>query len=124
MIELTEAQIKKEVEDYLKDMMNLGRLYYERMNVGVFGRHHNIQGAKKGTADYLVIQAGQVHLEYMKEQHGPGIPVSFVTWLECKTAIGKQNKDQLEFQKRVEKLHCRYFIVRSVEELQEVLKRE
>ncbi|KKK69581.1 hypothetical protein LCGC14_2932580, partial [marine sediment metagenome] len=41
MIELTEAQVKKEVEDHLKLLMKSGRLWYVRLNAGVFGRHHN-----------------------------------------------------------------------------------
>ena len=124
MIELSEAQVKKQVEDYLKDLMTRGKLWYCRLNVGTFGRHHNIQGAPKGTADLIVIQPGQVHLEYMSKQQGPGIPVAFTTFIELKSSDGKLRPEQLEFEDKVTKLHCRYCVVRSVDELQEVLKRE
>ena len=124
MIDLTEAQVKKQVEDYLKDLMAYGRLWYCRLNVGTFGRHHNIQGAPKGTADLIIIQPGQAHLEYMGEQQGPGIPVGFVTFVELKSSDGKLRPDQKEFRSKVEKLNCRYAIVRSVTDLEEVLKRE
>ncbi len=123
-MELTEAQVKKEVEDHLKLLQKSGRLWYVRLNAGVFGRHHNIQGAPKGTADFEVVQKGAIHIEYMGERKGPVAVITFVTFVECKSTTGKLRPEQEEFKVQVEKLHCRYAIVRSVEDLQEVLRRE
>ena len=130
MIELSEAQVKRAVEEYLGYAMNQGKLWYCRLNAGDIyipnkdGSMRVFKGAGAGTSDLIVIQPGQIHLEYMGEQHGPGAPVNFVTFVECKSTKGKQSPEQIEFQERVEALHCRYAIVRSVDELQEVLKRE
>lgn len=123
-MELTEAEVKKDVEKHLKELRAYGKLWYERLNVGTFGPHHNIQGAKKGTADFIVVQGGEAHLEYMGEKKGPASPVAFVTFIECKSSEGKQKPDQVEFEEEVAKFNCRYAIVRSVDDLMEVLKRE
>lgn len=123
MIELTEAEVKKDVEKYLKTLMGYGKLWYSRLNAGTFGARH-IKGAIPGTADLIVIQPGQVHIEYMGEQKGPVIPVAFVTFIECKATNGKQKPIQKEFESMIISMHCRYAIIRSVSELEEVLKRE
>ena len=130
MIELSEAQVKRAVEEYLGYAQNQGKLWYSRLNAGDIyipnkdGSKRVFKGAGAGTADLIVIQPGQVHLEYMEKQQGPGIPVAFTTFVECKSSKGKQRPEQKEFQSKVEALHCRYAIVRSVEDLEEVLKRE
>ena len=51
-------------------------------------------------------------------------PVAFVTFIECKSSTGKQKPDQVVFEAEVAKYNCRYAIVRNVDELMEVLKRE
>ena len=129
LVELSEAEVKNACEEYLQYAMNQGKLWFSRMNAGDFietrgDSRRRIKGAGKGTSDLIVIQSGQVHLEYMGEQHGPGIPVGFVTFIELKSSDGKLRPEQIEFQAKVEALNCRYAIVRSVEDLQEVLKRE
>jgi len=127
---LTEAQVKQACEEYLGYAQNQGKLWYCRLNAGdIFipnkdGSMRVFKGAGAGTADLIVIQPGQVHLEYMEKQQGPGIPVAFTTFIECKSSKGKTTKVQDEFAERIRKLHCRYCVVRSVDELQEVLKRE
>lgn len=123
-MELTEAEVKKGVEKYLKTLMGYGKLWYSRLNAGTFGSHH-IKGAAPGTADLIVIQPGEVQMMHMvsREIHRAH-PVVFVTFVECKATKGKQSPAQKEFEAMVNNLHCRYCIVRSVDELQEVLKRE
>ena len=122
MTEKTEAQVMKEVENYLKVLLGYGKLWYERMNAGVFGPHHNIQGARKGTADFIVIQPGELHLEYLGQTKGPVKKMSIVTFVECKSSTGKQKPEQVVFEAQVKDLYCRYEIVRSVDELQAVLE--
>lgn len=130
MIELSEAQIKQAVEEYLAYALNQGKLFYLRLNSGEAympagnGRFYKIQLCPKGTADYFVVQAGQVHLEYLGEQQGPTASVAFVTFIELKKKKGKQSPEQKEFEAMVTGLNCRYAVVRSVEELMEVLARE
>ena len=111
-IELTEAQVKHDCEQYLKALMGYGKLWYCRLNAGTFGRHHNIQGVAKGTADLLVIQGGQV------------VPVALVTFVEFKSTTGNQRPEQIEFEAQITGFNCRYVIVRSLEELQQVVEIE
>jgi hypothetical protein len=44
-----------------------------------------------------------------------------VVWIEWKTPDGKQSKEQVQFQKTVESLGHRYFIVRSDLEFREII---
>ncbi len=129
-IELSEAEVKRGVEDYLQYAMNQGKLWFARLNAGNFvvdkdeSSERMIKGVQAGTADIIVIQSGEVSLEYMGKQRGPAVPVSFTTFIECKSTKGEQSQIQKEFEEKIIKLNCRYAVVRSVEELQEVLKRE
>lgn len=125
MMELTEDEVKKDILKHLEELRGYGKLWYERMNVGVFGPHHNIQGARKGTADFIVVQGGEVQMVHaiQKKVHKTH-PVAFVTFIECKSSDGKQKPDQFDFEAEVAKFNCRYAIVRSVDDLMEVLKRE
>ena len=126
-MELTEAEVKKEVEALLKILTTQGKVWYERMNAGAIirGRHNVMRGAKKGTADFIVIQGGEVQMRHGVQQtvHAKH-PIAFVTFIECKSSTGKQKPDQIEFEKMIVQFNCRYAIVRSVEELKAVLDRE
>lgn len=129
IIQLTEAQVKQACEHYLTTAQNQGKLWYTRLNAGDFietrgGSRRRIKGAGAGTADFVVIQKGQVHLEYLGKKHGPEVPISFVIFVECKSTKGKQSPEQVEFEALVKKINCQYVIVRGVEELQEVLERQ
>ena len=112
-IKITEAEVKKGIEDYLHYQMNLGKLWYARLNVGdIFipnkdGSHRSFKGVEKGTADYIVIQCQPL--------------MSIVTFIEVKSSKGKQSPDQVEFEKMIIKFNCRYAIVRSVDELEVIL---
>jgi hypothetical protein len=48
----------------------------------------------------------------------PGIPL----FMECKTNIGVQSPSQKEFQERVESLGFKYYIFRSLEQFQTIIK--
>lgn len=130
MIELSEAEVKQGVEHYLTIMQNQGRLFFLRLNSGVAfmpagnGKFYKIQLCPKGTADLMVIQGGQVQFSYRGKLHGEPHGIACVTFIELKKAKGKQSKEQVEFQEMITGFHCRYAVVRSVEELQEVLERE
>lgn len=112
-IKITEAEVKKGVEEYLQIAMNQGKLWFERMNAGDFievrgETRRRIKGAKKGTADYIVIQTGQT-------------VDAFVMFIEVKSSTGKQSPDQIEFEQMITKFNCQYAIVRSVDELEVIL---
>ena len=116
MIELTEAEVKKGVEDYLQIAINQGRLWFERMNAGDFievrgDTRRRIKGARKGTADYIVILKGL----------GPHSMMSFVIFIEVKSTKGKQKPEQKEFEEMITRFNCQYEIVRSVDELEQLL---
>lgn len=129
-VELKESQVKQAVEEYLQYQQNLGKLLFFRLNVGDIliknkdDSHRLFRGCKTGTADIMVIQHGDVHLEYLGKQEGPSIPVAFVTFIECKATKGRQTPEQAEFEIQAHKMNCRYHIVRNLDELIEVLKRE
>jgi len=130
MLNLSEAEVKKGVEDYLQVYMNQGKLWYARLNAGDIpiqnkdGSHRMFKGVKAGTADYIVVQGGEVQMFHtvQKKIHRTH-PVSFVTFIECKSTKGKQEPDQVEFEEQVKKLNCRYHIVRDVDELPAILER-
>ena len=130
-MELSEAQVKQGCEEYLQYAMNQGKLWFSRMNAGSFiagqgtPSERMIKGAGKGTADLIVIQPGEVHIKHLiHDLIGASHPITLVTFIECKSTKGKQSKEQKKFEELVTKLHCRYAIVRSVDDLQEVLKHE
>lgn len=130
MIELSEAEVKSGVEDYLQIAVNQGKLWFCRLNAGDFievrgETRRRVKGAPKGTADFIVIQGGEVQMVHTlhMEIHRTH-PVAFVTFIECKSSKGKIRKEQVEFEEQITKLHCRYVIVRNVDELVEALERE
>ena len=130
MIELSEAEVKNACEEYLQYAMNQGKLWFSRMNAGSFiaGQgtpgERMIKGAGAGTADLIVIQAGSIQMFYRAISRGEPWPIAFVTFIECKSTKGKTTKEQDEFAEQARNQHCRYEIVRSVDDLMEVLKRE
>jgi hypothetical protein len=46
-----------------------------------------------------------------------------VLFIECKTEVGKQSDKQKDFQSAVENLGFKYYIVRSLEEFKDVIRR-
>ncbi len=136
MPELTESQVKNAVAEYLEWQQNLGELWFERLNAGDYieargETRRRIKGAKKGTADFIVVQGGVVQMQNILHQEiSADHPIAFVTFIECKETKwkpskkpGDTEKSQREFAERVTKLNCRYVIVRDVDEAIEALRR-
>jgi len=130
-VELTEAQVKQGVEEYLQIAMNQGKLWYCRLNAGDIyipnkdGSHRLFKGVKPGTADLLVIQGGQVEMSYgLQKKVQRCYPVALVTFIECKSTKGRLRQEQEEFKEMITEFNCRFCLVRSVDELIEVLERE
>ena len=126
-IELSESQVKQACEEYLQYQMNQEKLWYARLNAGDFietrgDTRRRIKGAGKGTADLIVIQPVNIQTHYKGQARGKAHLTTRVTFVECKSSKGKQSPDQVEFEGMITNLHCRYTIVRSADELIEILK--
>ena len=128
MIALSESQVKQAVEEYLQYGQNQGKWFFLRLNSGEAivkrgDKSYKMQLCPKGTADFIVIQGGEVQMfnAIQKKIHKTH-PVCFVTFVECKSTNGKQSPEQIEFEDRIKKLHCKYVIVRNSEELEEALR--
>ena len=108
---MTEHQIQKDCEDYLQRLQAMGELMYLRLNSGFAFTFH---GDKKyrinlcpvGTADLLVIKPHDLNPE--------------VYFLEVKDK-GKQSEAQVKFQQDVELMGCYYRVIRSLDEVMELL---
>ena len=60
----------------------------------------SIKGMPEGTSDIICI-----------------MPNGKTAWIECKTATGKQREAQINFQRMVESLGHKYYIMRSVDDV-------
>ena len=60
----------------------------------------SIKGMPEGTSDIICI-----------------MPNGRVAWIECKTLKGKQREAQIRFQQMLESLGHKYYIMRSVEDI-------
>ena len=114
----SEADLMRAIKDYLTYCQNAGKLYFDRLNAGRIialkgGKPYNVELCREGTADFIVLQ---------KLKLLGGISSTRVIFLEVKSLKGKQRPEQGAFQKLVEEQGCSYHIVRSVEEVMEILK--
>lgn len=102
---MKESEIQHGIETYLKLLENQGKLVYTKNNSGAFkvGKSF-IRFGKKGSPDFFVfVEGGRViHCEVKNEK-------------------GRQNENQKEYQKNIETLGHFYFIVRSIEDVENIL---
>ncbi len=131
MLELSEAQVKQAVEQYLQFAMNKGDLWFARLNAGQIpitnkdGSRRLFKGVEKGTSDYIVVQPRFVRMKHrVMRRVAYALPITRTIFVECKSTDGKQRLEQIVFEEKVKEIHCMYLIVRSVEELQEVIEQE
>ena len=104
-----EGTLKSTVENYLQVLENQGKLIFLRLNSGDFievrgNSRRRVKGCPAGTADFEII-VGECTI-----------------FLELKSKNGKQNKEQKLFERKVKSFGCEYHIIRSFEELENVLK--
>ena len=114
-MELSEAQIKKAVSDYLTILQNQGKLWFERLNSGSIlakkgDRVYKVQLCREGTADFIVIF-------YWHPLGAPNKGSVVVWFFEIKDNKGKQTPAQVDFQRLVETQYCHYAVIRSVDEI-------
>ena len=104
----SEADLKRTVTDYLEYQQNAGKLLYFRLNAGDFielrgNTRRRVKGCMAGTSDLEIIKDGK--------------PIFF----ELKSARGRTSPAQNAFKILVEEQGASYSIVRSLEELEELL---
>ena len=117
---LSEADLKRAVKDFLQYKMNLGELYFDQLFSGeaieVRGKtRRKVQGCRAGTADFVVIRKWY-------PVGAPNKAETLVTFFELKSTKGKTTKEQDEFAKLVRDIGCSYFVVRNLEKLKEILR--
>lgn len=115
---MKESELKKTVEDYLQIKMNQGILYFDRLNSGDFievrgSTRRRVRGCRKGTADFFMFYCDYPDM---------GRNDFLLIFLELKGDKGRQSEDQKEFQRLVEEQGAEYFIIRSVEQVEDVLR--
>lgn len=128
---LTEAELKRQVEDFLQYGMNQGRWYFDRLNSGSLltkrgESTYRVNLCREGTADFIVLRLAQYvdGAVMFTFRNGIFTPVCKIIFLELKGDKGKQRPEQGAFQKLVEAQGAEYHIIRSVEEVMEILGRE
>jgi hypothetical protein len=114
----SEAQISRAVMDYLAAR----HIFAVRMNSGTTvmvsnGKRRAIHMNAPGTADILAFPH-YFFRDHTDTKHEEIIP----TWLELKTAAGKQSELQASFQRQVEAEGHVYAIIRSVEDVEIALR--
>ena len=111
----TEGQLKRAASDYLQYGESQGKWLWLRLNAGQFPTQSGrwARGCRKGTADLLVLVGF----------YGSGMATGHcrTIFLETKSIRGKQTKEQKEFQVKAEVQGCEYYVIRSIEELQEAI---
>jgi len=105
----SEADLKRTVTDYLEYQQNAGKLLYFRLNAGDFielrgNTRRRVKGCMAGTSDLEIIKDGK--------------PI----FIELKSARGKTSSAQNAFKILVEEQGASYSIVRSLEELEKILR--
>lgn len=106
---MTETQIQSSIIDYLQVLENQGKLFLHRVNnMGVYDPKRKAyrvfpKGAKKGFPDIIVIKNG------------------FLIGLEVKTGKGEQSVNQIEIEKEFKKHGAAYYVVRSLDEVIEII---
>jgi len=105
---MSEADLKKSLEEYLNYQQNAGKLLFARLNAGDFivryqeaygESRRRIKGVPKGWADFIVL---------MKDR---------CIFIECKGERGKLRKEQEEFFLAVTLMHHEFYVIWNVDEI-------
>lgn len=106
---MKESQIQSIIIDYLIYMENQGKLFFQRTNNTPIYQENRFRrlakGQKKGFPDIILCYRG-----------------TFVG-LEVKTDAGKQSKEQVWNERKIKENKGYYFIVRSLDDVKEVLEK-
>ena len=104
---MKESQIQRTIEEYLKLLENMGKLVYIKNNSGAFPTKegHFVRFGKAGSPDFVVF-----------------MPNGKSIHLEVKNETGKQNPNQVAYQKMIEKLGHQYIIARNLDDVEILIK--
>lgn len=114
---IAEADVKRAVEDYLLILENQGKLWFERLNTGSFfvgegGSSRRIRGCRTGTADFIIVVKPRWQIDPIR-----------VIFIETKRPKGKGAREsQLEFKAKVEAVGMLWYLARTVEEVEWLLR--
>ena len=106
---MKESEIQSSIIDYLQLLENQGKLFIQRVNntpiYDPIGRKFRslAKGTKRGFPDILVFKDGKC------------------IGLEVKTNVGKQSKEQREMEKLMKEHGAAYYVVRSLDEVIEII---
>ena len=122
MVEISEAEIKYAILEWLQYKQNAGELYFDRLNSGAVTvargyAKYKIQLCREGTADLIVLKS----VLLWDGVHATRIPSVRVIFLEIKNKRRKQRPEQEVFQELIEAQGAEYWVVRSVEEVIEII---
>ena len=125
---ITEAEVKKGVEDRLTIAQNQGQLMFLRLQSGSLlvkyeERFNKVNLCPEGTADFVIFQGVKHELCFgvTPFDRCKPLPACRVTFLEIKSSKGQQSEEQRIFEVEVGKQNCRYFLVRNADELEGIL---
>lgn len=106
---MKETEIQSSIIDYLQLLEKQGKLFLHRVNnMGVYDpkvKAYRVfpKGSKKGFPDIIIIKNG------------------LLIGLEVKTGQGKQSVNQIEMEKEFKKHGADYYVVRSLNEVIEIV---
>jgi hypothetical protein len=112
VLEMVESQIQSAIIDYLSILENQGKLFFQRTNNNtvydpVGKRFRSLaKGQKKGFPDLLILFKGKC------------------LGIEIKTITGRQSKEQKEIEQQFKKNGAEYYIVRSLKDVEKILRGE
>lgn len=116
-----EADVVSAINEYLIILEKQGKIIFMRNNTGAViseykGKKRMWRVGKKGWSDFILWKP--VHFAI-----GINTTFSFLRsyFLEVKSSSGKLLGDQLAFEQQVQRLGGKYYVVRSVEEVKQIL---
>ena len=117
---MKESYVIRVVKDYLQIQRNQKKLVYIRNNSGAMpiidgeNKRRYIKFGDKGSPDFLIWMPGIIN--------NPDFPAILrAIAIECKSDIGRQSEDQIEWQKDFEAIGGEYYIVKSIEDLVKII---
>lgn len=120
-LKITESDIIRAVNDYLQIQRNRKKLMFIRNNSGAMpivdnkNKRRYIRFGDKGSPDFLVFMGNY----FAAEDYSFGFIKTIA--VEVKSETGIQSEDQIEWQADFEKLSGEYYIIRSIEELIDII---
>lgn len=101
------------------DLLAAEKIWHRRWNTGaVKAGNRFFKFGQKGDADILLT----LPLPLPQGSLGRGIIAQLTVWLECKSDLGRQTKEQIEFQSEVEEQGHLYLVIRDADDLKVFLK--